>query len=83
LFLKEGNPDIIITDPPRAGMDKEVVDQILKSGAKTLVYVSCNAATQARDIALMEEKYVIQEIQPVDMFPHTHHVENVVKLVLK
>ncbi|SOE24012.1 23S rRNA m(5)U-1939 methyltransferase [Spirosomataceae bacterium TFI 002] len=83
LFLKEGKPDVIITDPPRAGMDKEVVEQILKSGAKTVVYVSCNAATQARDIALMDEKYSVEEIQPVDMFPHTHHVENVVKLRLK
>lgn len=82
LFAKEGNPTIIITDPPRAGMDKEVVQQILKSGAKTIVYVSCNAATQARDLALLAEKYAVGKIQPVDMFPHTHHVENVVKLSL-
>ncbi len=77
---KNGSPDLIITDPPRDGMHKKVVDQILKLGPPKIVYVSCNSATQARDLALMKEVYEIKKIQPVDMFPQTHHVENVVLL---
>ena len=76
-------PDIIIADPPRDGMHKKVVEQILKIGAKRIVYVSCNSATQARDLALMDIKYKVTHIQPVDMFPQTYHVENIVVLELK
>ena len=83
LFVRHGSPDVIITDPPRAGMDTKVIDTLLKVEARTIVYVSCNPATQARDLALLDAKYKITKIQPVDMFPHTHHVENVVQLVLK
>jgi 23S rRNA (uracil1939-C5)-methyltransferase len=75
-----GRPDVIITDPPRAGMHQDVVNTILKAKPKTIVYVSCNPATQARDLQLLDCDYEIQAVQPVDMFPHTHHVENVVKL---
>jgi 23S rRNA (uracil1939-C5)-methyltransferase len=78
-----GKPDVIITDPPRAGMHPDVVAQILSLDPRKIVYVSCNPATQARDIAMMGEKYAIAKVQPVDMFPHTHHVENVVLLVRK
>jgi 23S rRNA (uracil1939-C5)-methyltransferase len=78
-----GKPDVIITDPPRAGMDKEVIEVILNAEAKKIVYVSCNPATQARDIALLSEKYTVEKVIPVDMFPHTHHVENVALLFLK
>ncbi len=78
-----GKPDVIITDPPRAGMDKEVVEVLLSAEAKKIVYVSCNPATQARDIALLSEKYFVEKVLPVDMFPHTHHVENVALLRLK
>ncbi|NVO04436.1 MAG: 23S rRNA (uracil(1939)-C(5))-methyltransferase RlmD [Bacteroidetes bacterium] len=78
-----GKPEIIITDPPRAGMHADVVKQILNIEPLRIVYVSCNPATQARDIELMSEKYSVVEIQPVDMFPHTQHVENVVLLVRK
>ncbi|WP_373017984.1 23S rRNA (uracil(1939)-C(5))-methyltransferase RlmD [Muriicola sp.] len=77
---KYGIPDLLITDPPREGMHKQVVDQILKMGPERIVYVSCNSATQARDLALMNEAYEICTVQPVDMFPQTHHVENVVLL---
>lgn len=80
---KNGQPDVIITDPPRAGMHEDVVNMILKLAPKKVVYVSCNPATQARDIALMSEQYEVKKIQPVDMFPHTHHVENVVLLELR
>jgi 23S rRNA (uracil1939-C5)-methyltransferase len=76
-----GRPDIVITDPPRAGMDEPVVRTLLEAAPKTIVYVSCNPATQARDLALLDAKYQVTEVQPVDMFPQTHHVENVVKLV--
>ena len=75
-----GKPDVIITDPPRDGMHKDVVAQLLKIGADRIVYVSCNSATQARDLALMKEDYKIIKVQAVDMFPQTHHVENVVLL---
>ncbi|HIE73396.1 MAG TPA: 23S rRNA (uracil(1939)-C(5))-methyltransferase RlmD, partial [Flavobacteriales bacterium] len=83
-FIAEnGSPDIIITDPPRDGMHKKVVEQILKIGAKRIVYVSCNSATQARDLSLMNELYKVTHIQPVDMFPQSQHVENIVVLELK
>ena len=77
---KNGTPDIIITDPPRDGMHKKVVEQILKIGAKRIVYISCNSSTQARDLALMDSMYKVTHIQPLDMFPQTHHVENIVIL---
>jgi 23S rRNA (uracil1939-C5)-methyltransferase len=79
-IAQHGRPDVIITDPPRAGMDEDVVETILEAAPKKVVYVSCNPATQARDLALMDEQYKVTRIQPVDMFPHTHHVENVVLL---
>ncbi len=75
-----GRPDVVILDPPRAGVDAPVIDVILRAAPEVIVYVSCNPATQARDIALMSEAYTVSAVQPVDMFPHTHHVENVVKL---
>ncbi len=80
---KNGKPDIVITDPPRAGMDKAVIEVLLQILPQKIVYVSCNAGTQARDLALLSEKYEVMNIQPVDMFPHTFHVENVVSLKLK
>lgn len=80
---KEGRPDIMIVDPPRAGMHEDVVKVILEAQPATIVYVSCNPATQARDLAMLDEKYRVTKVQPVDMFPHTHHVENVVKLQLR
>ena len=76
-----GKPDIIITDPPRAGMHEDVVRSILMADPQRIVYVSCNAATQARDIQMLSSKYEVMKVQPVDMFPHTHHVENVVLMV--
>ena len=80
-FIQEhGRPDVIITDPPRAGMHQDVVDVILRAEPERIVYVSCNPATQARDLQLLDPKYRVTAVQPVDMFPHTHHVENVVKL---
>jgi 23S rRNA (uracil1939-C5)-methyltransferase len=83
-FVAEhGRPDVIITDPPRSGMHDKVVAQILEIASEKVVYVSCNPATQARDIALLDEKYAVIRVQPVDMFPHTHHVENVVLLKLR
>jgi 23S rRNA (uracil1939-C5)-methyltransferase len=83
-FINEhGKPDIIITDPPRAGMHPKVVDQIIETAPDKIVYVSCNPATQARDIQLLSEKYKVIKIQPVDMFPQTHHVENVALLIRK
>lgn len=83
-FIKEyGRPDVIITDPPRGGMHEDVVKKIMELKAKRIVYVSCNPATQARDIAWMSELYEVTKVQPVDMFPHTHHVENIALLELK
>lgn len=82
-FAAHGKADVIITDPPRAGMHEKLVKKILEMDAPIVVYVSCNPATQARDLALLDEKYTVTEIQPVDMFPHTHHIENVVQLKLK
>ncbi len=80
-FIDEhGLPDVVITDPPRDGMHKMVVEQLLLAAPRKIVYVSCNSATQARDLALLDEKYKVIRVQPVDMFPQTHHVENVVLL---
>ena len=79
-IANHGKPDVIITDPPRDGMHKDVIEQILKIEPQKVVYVSCNSATQARDLALMDEKYKVTRVRPVDMFPQTHHVENVVLL---
>jgi 23S rRNA (uracil1939-C5)-methyltransferase len=80
-FIEEyGRPDVIITDPPRAGMHDDVIKAILFASPKRIVYVSCNPATQARDLSLLDEQYKLTAVQPVDMFPHTHHVENVVLL---
>ena len=77
---KHGKPDVIITDPPRAGMHDDVITAILFAEPQRIVYVSCNPATQARDLNLLDAKYKVTAVQPVDMFPHTHHVENVVLL---
>ncbi|NLO69922.1 MAG: 23S rRNA (uracil(1939)-C(5))-methyltransferase RlmD [Porphyromonadaceae bacterium] len=83
-FIAEhGKPDVIITDPPRAGMHDDVIKAILLAEPNRIVYVSCNSATQARDLSLLDEKYEVTAVQPVDMFPHTHHVENVVQLKRK
>ena len=82
-FNEHGLPDVIITDPPRAGMHDKLVKKILDMVAPTVVYVSCNPATQARDLNLLDEKYSVTKIQPVDMFPHTLHIENVVQLKLR
>ncbi len=82
-FRVNGRPDVVITDPPRAGMHEKLVVKLLEMEAPKIVYVSCNTATQARDLALLSEKYMIEKVQPVDMFPHTHHIECVVLLVLK
>lgn len=80
-FIEEhGRPDVMIIDPPRAGMHEDVVNVILNARPERIVYVSCNPATQARDLALMDSLYSVEEVQPVDMFPHTHHVENVVRM---
>ena len=82
-FAVHGKPDVIIADPPRAGMHEKLVKKILDIAAPVVVYVSCNPATQARDLRLLDEKYTVTKVQPVDMFPHTHHIENVVQLKLK
>ena len=82
-FAAHGKPDVIITDPPRAGMHEKLVKKILEIAAPTVVYVSCNPATQARDLRLLDEKYMVKKVQPVDMFPHTHHIENVAQLKLR
>jgi 23S rRNA (uracil1939-C5)-methyltransferase len=78
-----GKPDVVITDPPRAGMDPQVIEMLLLAAPEKIVYVSCNPATQARDLALLDANYSVQAVQPVDMFPHTYHVENVALLVRK
>lgn len=80
---KQGKPDVVITDPPRAGMDEKVVNRLLEMEAKTIIYVSCNPSTQARDLQLLSEKYDLVLVQPFDMFPHTHHVENLALLHLR
>ena len=82
-ILEHGSPDLVITDPPRAGMHEKVVRQILRADPEKIIYVSCNPATQARDLSLLSERYSVGRIQPVDMFPHTQHVENVVELLRK
>ena len=83
-FIAEhGRPDVIITDPPRAGMHPDVVNVILNAEPQRIVYVSCNPATQARDLQLLDVKYKVEAVQPVDMFPQTHHVENVVLLKIE
>ena len=82
-FKINGKPDVVITDPPRAGMHEKLVIKLLEMEAPKIVYVSCNTATQARDIALLSEKYTVEKVQPVDMFPHTHHIECVALLILK
>lgn len=82
-FGRHGKPDVIVTDPPRAGMHEKLVKKIIDIAAPLVVYVSCNPATQARDLRQLDEKYTVTKIQPVDMFPHTHHIENVVQLKLK
>ena len=82
-FAQNGKPDVIITDPPRVGMHEKLVRKLLDIAAPIIVYVSCNPATQSRDLALLNEKYVVTKIQPVDMFPHTLHIENVVQLKLR
>ncbi|RYY39994.1 MAG: 23S rRNA (uracil(1939)-C(5))-methyltransferase RlmD [Chitinophagaceae bacterium] len=82
-FATHGRPDVLITDPPRAGMHEKLVNKILEMEAPTVVYVSCNPATQARDLALLDAKYAVTRVRPVDMFPHTHHIENVVQLKLR
>ncbi len=82
-FATHGKPDVIITDPPRAGMHAKLVDQLLKMRAPKIVYVSCNPATQARDLQLLDAAYKVTRLQPVDMFPHTHHIENVALLELR
>jgi 23S rRNA (uracil1939-C5)-methyltransferase len=81
-FAAHGRPDVIITDPPRAGMSEPLVRKILEMEAPIVVYVSCNPATQARDLNILKEKYSATRVRPVDMFPHTHHIENVVQLTL-
>ena len=80
---QHGHPDLIITDPPRAGMHPDVVQRLLELRCPRIVYISCNPATQARDLEMLDSAYKVTRVQPVDMFPHTHHVENVVLLELK
>jgi len=82
-FNVHGRPDLIVTDPPRAGMTDKLVSTLLGIAAEKIIYVSCNPATQARDLAMLSEKYHISAVQPVDMFPHTLHIENVTALFLK
>ena len=82
-FQQHGKPDIVITDPPRAGMHEKLVQKLLEMEAPRIVYVSCNSSTMARDIALLLEKYKLVKCQPIDMFPHTHHIECVALLELK
>ena len=82
-FEQNGAPDVIIVDPPRAGLHGKLIEKLLQTAAPIIVYVSCNPATQARDIHILNEKYSVEKIQPADMFPHTHHIENVVQLKLR
>jgi 23S rRNA (uracil1939-C5)-methyltransferase len=82
-FRHHGMPQVIITDPPRAGMHPDVVKDILKTAPERIIYISCNPSTQARDAAILSEKYTVKKIQPVDMFPHTSHIENIALLQLK
>ena len=82
-FVENGSPDVIITDPPRAGMHEDIVRQIINASPSRIVYVSCNPATQARDAGMMSDHYIVRKVQPVDMFPHTHHIENIILLERK
>ena len=82
-IAQNGRPDVVVTDPPRAGMHEKVVAQLLEAAPRKIVYVSCNPATQARDLKLLAERYDVRRIQPVDMFPHTQHVENIAELILR
>jgi 23S rRNA (uracil1939-C5)-methyltransferase len=82
-FKLHSSPDVVIVDPPRAGLHNKLVNKLLEIASPRIVYVSCNVATQARDLQLLHEKYVIEKIQPVDMFPHTHHIESVALLTLR
>jgi 23S rRNA (uracil1939-C5)-methyltransferase len=82
-FTSHGSPDVVIVDPPRAGLHNKLVNKLLEIAAPKIVYVSCNVATQARDLQLLHEKYMVEKIQPVDMFPHTHHIESVALLTLR
>ena len=82
-FALHGNPDVVIVDPPRAGLHNKLVTKLLEISSPKIIYVSCNVATQARDLQMMSEKYIVEKIQPVDMFPHTHHIESVALLTLK
>ena len=82
-FMLHGSPDVVIVDPPRAGLHNKLVNKLLEIASPKIVYVSCNVATQARDLQLLHEKYVVEKIQPVDMFPHTHHIESVALLTLR
>ena len=77
---KHGKPDVVITDPPRAGMAEEVIKTIIRVNPQRIVYISCNPATQARDVSLLAGQYRVTKVQPFDMFPQTHHVENIVLL---
>ncbi|MCL2739566.1 MAG: methyltransferase domain-containing protein, partial [Bacteroidales bacterium] len=77
---QHGKPDLMVLDPPRAGMHPDVVQTILEAAPARIVYVSCNPATQARDVQMLSGQYLVKAVQPVDMFPHTHHVENVLLL---
>jgi len=79
---KYGLPDLVVLDPPRAGLHPDVISSLLDLGSKRIIYISCNPATQARDLSLLSKKYIIEDVQPVDMFPHTQHVENIVSLLL-
>ena len=83
MIAEHGKPEVMIIDPPRAGMHPDVVKVILEAAPERIVYVSCNPASQARDLAMMSDKYEITAVQPVDMFPHTMHVENVCALRLR
>jgi 23S rRNA (uracil1939-C5)-methyltransferase len=82
-IAQNGRPDVIILDPPRAGVHPDVIKTVLSASPERIVYVSCNPATQARDVQLLDGKYAVRKIQPVDMFPQTHHVENVILLEKK
>ena len=82
-FAEQGKPDLVITDPPRAGMHEKLVTTLMEIEPPRIVYVSCNTATQARDIGILSEKYDLLKLRPVDMFPHTHHIECVALLQLK
>jgi 23S rRNA (uracil1939-C5)-methyltransferase len=82
-FSSQGRADVVIVDPPRAGLHAKLIEKLLEISSGKIVYVSCNVATQARDLLLLSEQYVVEKIQPVDMFPHTHHIESVALLTLK